>query len=46
MYKNFRELNVRKYPFTIAYAFDENVRLVTVISFYHHKKNPKNKYLK
>jgi plasmid stabilization system protein ParE len=46
IYKNFRELNVRKYPFTIVYAIDENIKVVTIISVYHHKRNPKNKYLK
>jgi plasmid stabilization system protein ParE len=45
-YKNFRELNVRKYPFTIVYSTNENLKLVTIISVYHHKRNPENKYLK
>jgi plasmid stabilization system protein ParE len=45
-YKNYRELNVRKYPFTIVYIINKELQLVTVISVYHHKRNPKNKFLK
>jgi plasmid stabilization system protein ParE len=46
IYKNFRELNLKKFPFTIVYVIDENLRLVTIVSVYHHKRNPENKYIK
>jgi plasmid stabilization system protein ParE len=44
-YKNFYELGVKKYPYTIIYAI-EDTDLVVVISIYHQKRNPKKKYRK
>ncbi len=46
IYKNLRELNTKKFPFTIVFVIDEDVHLITIISVYHHKRNPKNKYVK
>lgn len=43
-YKNLRELTLKKYPFNLIYHIDENKKLITVISIYHHKRNPRNKY--
>lgn len=44
VYKNYRELNVRKYPFTIVYTIEENSQRVIIIAIYHHKRQPENKY--
>lgn len=45
-YKNYHELGLKKYPFTIIYTIEANKQLVVVSSIYHHKKNPKKKYTK
>ena len=45
-YKKLRELNLKKYPYTLIYFIDENKQLITIISLYHHKRHPKNKYNK
>ena len=43
---NLRELSLKKYPYNLIYFIDENKKLITVISLYHHKRNPKGKYVK
>jgi plasmid stabilization system protein ParE len=45
-YKNFHELGVKKYPFSIIYFIDESKKLVVVTSVFHHKRNPKKKFIK
>jgi plasmid stabilization system protein ParE len=43
-YKNFHELGLRKFPFTIIYEIDLQNELVIVSAIYHHKRNPRKKY--
>ena len=45
-YKNFYELGVKKYPFTIIYTIDKQNKLIIVHSIFHHKRNPLKKYNK
>ncbi len=45
-YKNYHELGLRKYPFSIIYIIDTEKELVVVTSVYHHKRNPKKRYKK
>ena len=45
-YKKFRELTLKKYPFTLIYFIDETNKLIVVTSLFHHKRNPKKKYNK
>jgi plasmid stabilization system protein ParE len=45
-YKNYHELGLKKYPFTIIYTVEVNNRRVVIASIYHHKRNPKRKYKK
>ena len=45
-YKNFHEISLKKYPFTIIYTIESDKELVIVSSIYHHKRNPKAKYRK
>jgi len=45
-YKNFHELGLRKFPFTIIYEIDFQNELVIVSAIYHHKRNPRKKYRK
>ena len=40
-YKNFHEISLKKYPFTIIYAIEEDKALVVISSVYHHKRNPR-----
>lgn len=43
-YKNYFEIVLDKYPFTIIYAIEEEIKLIVIISIYHHSRNPKYKY--
>jgi len=43
-YKEFREVAVKRYPYNIVYMVDEKENVVTILSFFHHKRNPKTKY--
>ena len=45
-YKEFREIQLDKYPFNIIYLVDEAKMKVVISSLYHHKRNPKKKYKK
>jgi plasmid stabilization system protein ParE len=45
-YKNYHELGLKKYPFTIIYTIEADKQLIVVSSIYHHKRNPKKKYRK
>ena len=45
-YKEFREVQLYKYPFNIIYFVDEAKKLVVISSIFHHKRNPKTKYRK
>lgn len=42
--KNFREANLKVFPFTIVYKIDEKKHLVVITSISHNKRNPKGKY--
>lgn len=43
-YKRFHEISLKKYPFNIVYTVNESKRMVTIISVFHHKRNPKKKF--
>jgi plasmid stabilization system protein ParE len=43
-YKNFFEITLEKYPFTIIYSIEQELNLLVIISIYHHSRNPKYKY--
>jgi plasmid stabilization system protein ParE len=43
-YKNFHELGIKKYPFTIIYAIEADQQLIIVSAVYHHKRNPKKRF--
>jgi plasmid stabilization system protein ParE len=45
-YKNFRETLMKKYPFYIIYFIDEGDNAVIIVSIFHHRPNPTNKYRK
>jgi plasmid stabilization system protein ParE len=43
-YKQFHEINLKNYPFSIVYAIEEQQKAIVVTSIYHHKRNPRRKY--
>jgi toxin ParE1/3/4 len=43
-YKNYYELSIHKYPFTIIYTVEEDLQTVIIVAIYHHKRKPGNKY--
>ena len=45
-YKNFHEISLKKYPFTIIYTIEEEKSIIVVSSIHHHKRKPKGKYRK
>lgn len=45
-YKNFHEITLKKFPFTIIYTIEEDRSLIVISSIYHHKRSPKGKYRK
>ena len=45
-YREYYELGVKKYPFSIVYTIDPEQELVIVSSIYHHSRNPQKKYKK
>lgn len=42
-HKNFYELSLKKYPFTIIYTIEEDIQTVVVSAIYHQKRNPASK---
>ena len=45
-YKNFHELGLKKYPFSIIYVINDSLSLIVITSVFHHKRNPKKKIRK
>jgi plasmid stabilization system protein ParE len=45
-HKELRELALKKYPFYVIYLIDENRKQIIIVSIYHNKRNPKEKYIK
>ena len=41
-YKNFREIILRKFPYTLVYFVENETIIIT--SVFHQKRNPKKKY--
>ena len=43
-YKTYREIYLKKYPYSIVYKINETSKTVSLVSVYHCKRNPKGKY--
>ena len=43
-YKQFREISLKKYPFSIVYLVNDKENKVVISSVFHHKRNPKEKF--
>lgn len=40
-YKNARSLKLKKFPYSLFYTVDENLKSVRILSCFHNKRNPK-----
>jgi len=45
-YKQFHEVALKRYPYSLVYMINEKERLVIISSIFHHKRHPKRKYRK
>jgi mRNA-degrading endonuclease RelE of RelBE toxin-antitoxin system len=43
-YKQFREVRLKGYPYSIIYFIDDSNKQVILFSIHHHRKNPRKKY--
>jgi plasmid stabilization system protein ParE len=43
-FKQYYELKLKKYPFSIIYKIDDKAHQINIYSIYHHSRNPKRKY--
>jgi len=43
-YKNFYEVRVKKFPYSIVYFIDEEEQKVIITSIFHQKRNPRKKF--
>lgn len=45
-YKDFYELGLKKYPFTVIYKIDDDAHVIFVTALHHHRASPRKKYRK
>jgi plasmid stabilization system protein ParE len=45
-YSVFREVLLKKYPYTVVYFVDERKKKIIITSVFHNKRNPTSKYRK
>ncbi len=43
-YKQFHEVSLKNYPYSIVYLINPNSSSVIISSIFHHKRSPKKKY--
>jgi plasmid stabilization system protein ParE len=43
-YKEFYEAKTKKYPFSIVYFIDEEIKTIVIVSIFHFKRNPRKKF--
>ncbi len=44
LYKHYHEISLRKYPYTIVYFIEEEIKRIVVVAIYHQKRHPAKKY--
>ncbi|MEN9448512.1 MAG: hypothetical protein RJA25_1802 [Bacteroidota bacterium] len=44
IHKNYYEISLAKYPFALIYTIEEELKLIIIVSMYHHSRNPRHKY--
>jgi plasmid stabilization system protein ParE len=42
-YKDVRVLKLKKFPYTLYFAIDENKNCIRILSCFHNKRNPKKR---
>jgi mRNA-degrading endonuclease RelE of RelBE toxin-antitoxin system len=45
-YKKYREASLKKFPYSLVYLINEKAKTILITSIYHHKRNPRRKYIK
>lgn len=45
-YKNYHEIHLVKYPFTIVYKIQKETKTIIILAIHHQKRNPLKKYRK
>ncbi len=45
VYKQFRQVKTKKFPYHIIYFIDEKEKSVIITTFFHQKRNPKKKFV-
>ena len=43
-YNHFYEVRTKKFPFSIVYFIDEEIKAIVVLSIFHFKRNPRKKF--
>ena len=43
-YKDFFEIPLKNYPFSLIYTIEQDTETIVVNTVFHHKRNPKSKY--
>ncbi|RPE08561.1 hypothetical protein EGT74_16090 [Chitinophaga lutea] len=43
-YKTYRDIYLKRYPYTIVYEVHESSKSVSITNVYHRKRNPKGRY--
>ncbi len=43
-YKQFHEITLKKYPYTIVYFIDKEQNSIVITTIFHHKRDPKKKF--
>lgn len=42
--EDFREIPLSKFPFDIVYSIDEEAKAIVIVSVFHHKRHPDQKF--
>ena len=44
VFREFYESRTKRFPFTIVYSIEEELKAVMIVAIYHQKRNPRKKY--
>lgn len=45
-FENFREVSLKRFPYSIVFLPDISQKEIAIISVFHHKRNPQRKFRK
>lgn len=43
-HKDYREVKIKKYPYSIVYFIDAKKQSIIITTIFHHKRNPNRKF--